>query len=280
MKHKLFGTLFLLLVLTASTLQAQNTSNCADDVDTNDIALIKGVFQKPEGVVSGVEEKYLPRMGDRASITLIRILKTNDLGDPQKTTRILGAIHDAFRFPKFITTQAAQQPKVTLLLLDYMSEKLRDPKQIEAINNTRNFVQEKAASLTATDVAIGDMAGSKCTDDNDKNDLALVNSLLHAQEGTVANKNLPGDRVPIALMRTLNSGDLRDPQRTTKIAGLIHDAFSAPQAIDTKAAKQPNAAFFLLEYMSEKLNDPQQADIIRNSRNFVQQMSSTIQSSN
>src|SRR5579859_667268 len=108
MKYKLVGTLFLLLVLTASALQAQNTSNCVDGEDTSDMDLINGLLQAPEGVITVFNDKYLPRLGDRASIALMRILTTSDLRDPQKTTRILSLIHDAFSFPQFITTKEAQ----------------------------------------------------------------------------------------------------------------------------------------------------------------------------
>src|SRR5437667_3267686 len=151
MKYKQIGMLFLSLVITALALRAQNTSNCADDVDTNDIALINSELQMQEGMFSSTRAKGLPRMGDRVSITLLRTMETKDVRDPEKSSRILGLIHDAFSSPKLITTQAAQHPKVTLLLLDYMSEKLQDPKQIEAISNTRNFVKQKAASLAPTD---------------------------------------------------------------------------------------------------------------------------------
>jgi len=57
MKYKLIGTLFLLLVLTASALQAQNTSNCVDGEDTSDMDLINGLLQTPEGVITVFSSK-------------------------------------------------------------------------------------------------------------------------------------------------------------------------------------------------------------------------------
>ncbi len=88
-------------------------------------------------------QKYIPRLGDRVSIALLKILNEQDLEDPQTVRRFLPIIREAFDSPHFISIQEDREPKVTLFLLKHLEANLPELKQ--DILQTMGFIQEKTA---------------------------------------------------------------------------------------------------------------------------------------
>jgi len=94
-------------------------------------------------------EKNIARCGDRASIALIKIYSDADLSNPATVQQILPIIRGAFSQPQFITTEADKQPNVTILLLNYLRQKMvSDPKLQEEIVQTKEFVNKAVSGLS------------------------------------------------------------------------------------------------------------------------------------
>jgi hypothetical protein len=93
------------------------------------------------GIGFGGDAKALPRLGDRCSIAILKIMDQRDLSNPKKAAVIASMIHWAFAFPESITNAADKDPKVSLFLLDYLLEKVPDAEVQRRIRETIEFVK-------------------------------------------------------------------------------------------------------------------------------------------
>ncbi len=80
----------------------------------------------PGGGFYGVTEKHLNRLGDRASIALIKILEEEYFENPQKVKRALQIIRHSFLYPDMITVSEDKKPKFTLLFLEHIERVVED----------------------------------------------------------------------------------------------------------------------------------------------------------
>jgi hypothetical protein len=86
------------------------------------------------GVWTGTAAKHLPRLGDRAAIAILKLLSPDELADPQKAKNVLDVLRGAFAHSEFIAAKDDRKPEVTLFLLNYMQEKLRDTSLYDEIS--------------------------------------------------------------------------------------------------------------------------------------------------
>src|SRR5438034_248759 len=97
----------------------------------------------PPGAWYGVTEKHLNRLGDRASIALIKLLDDQDLKHSEKVIRVLQIIRHSFLYPKMITMEDDRKPKFTMILLEHMEALLTDPDLKREASAVKTFVKNQ-----------------------------------------------------------------------------------------------------------------------------------------
>jgi len=116
--------------------------------DPYEIQLVQGALSARSGaekIVRSVTQKHLSRLGDRASIALLKILDETELTDPQTIRAFLPLIEVAFAEPRFISLEVDKKPSITLLLLNHLREAVGDENTQRAIQQTIDIVGGRAA---------------------------------------------------------------------------------------------------------------------------------------
>jgi hypothetical protein len=121
----------------------------AQNDETYDVPLIRGLLQHPEGLGLSFYEKRLNRLGDRVSIALLKILEEEELDDPQKVKIFLPLIRTSFSFPSLILISEDRKPKVTLFFLKHLEGKTQDSKVKAEISQLIKFVKDKTDKIPA-----------------------------------------------------------------------------------------------------------------------------------
>jgi hypothetical protein len=102
------------------------------------------------GIIFGGDAKLIPRLGDRCSIAILKVVNRNDLTDSKKVAVIVQLIHNSFALPENITADEDRDSRVSLFLLEYLLEKVGDTKVQQQIRQTIEFVKEQTkANLPA-----------------------------------------------------------------------------------------------------------------------------------
>jgi len=78
------------------------------------------------GLRSGHQLRYMPRLGDKAAVAIIKIYDGPDLIDPKNVKAYLPLIELAFRDLRLVTDEEDRNPAVTLFLLHYLRANIQD----------------------------------------------------------------------------------------------------------------------------------------------------------
>ena len=133
--------MWLPFVLFASSLDAGPESQ-----DPYWISLVSSELKVNSGgqrIISSWSQKRLVQMGDRVSVSILKILELADLKDAQKARSCLPIIRDAFTQPELISLEVDRDPKVTLFLLNYFRTEISDPQLQVEVGKTVEFVKQK-----------------------------------------------------------------------------------------------------------------------------------------
>ena len=103
---------------------------------------VKELLKQPVGFSSSFSEKQIQRLGDRASIALMKIFSEDELTDPKNIKRFLPFIVDAFRNPNLIPIKD-REPRVTLIFLKFLEARV--PALQADIRNTEKTVQQETS---------------------------------------------------------------------------------------------------------------------------------------
>lgn len=95
--------------------------------------------------VLGSLQRHIFQLGDDASIALLKILDDRQLTDPVTLSHYLPIIHDAFSHPENITNEVDKTPRVTLFLLNYLRQNVKDTSAQTQIQATIGYVKKQAA---------------------------------------------------------------------------------------------------------------------------------------
>jgi hypothetical protein len=114
--------------------------------DDYSIHAVKKVLEQPAGSSASFLEKQTNRLGDRASIALLKIFDAQDLSKPETVRRILPLIHDAFVAPQIISRAEDRKPKITLFMLTYLEHEVSASDLRQEISQTVDFVKQKTAA--------------------------------------------------------------------------------------------------------------------------------------
>jgi hypothetical protein len=144
--NKLFrrvGIIVLVLIACATTCVAQE--NNLENQDPYSIQLVSRFLQMPPGLAMGVSftEKQIARLGDRLSIALLKIYSEKELKDPQNIKLYLPMIKGAFLGSTMIQISEDRKPRVTLFLLKYLRNEIKDKELIKEVSETIQTLEEK-----------------------------------------------------------------------------------------------------------------------------------------
>ena len=140
-----FFSLIVCLLLTMVIIRADDAS---EGQDPYLIPMVRAeLLMNSEGrrVIHSWSQKRLVQLGDRVSVSILKILEPADLKDPEKVKSCLIVIRDAFAQPEMISAEADRDPKVTIFVLSYWRSQLTDPEAQAEIAKTVEFVKEKTA---------------------------------------------------------------------------------------------------------------------------------------
>ena len=80
-----------------------------------------------------------------------------------------------------------------------------------------------------------------------------------------------GDRVSVALLKTISEGDLSNPSTVETFLPIIRQAFSDPQSISVDLDKKPSVTLFLLKYLKQNVPDTHAKQGIEETIKFVEE---------
>ncbi len=121
----------------------------AQDNDPYHIAAVReALWEQSKGITDSSTEKNINRLGDKAAIALLKILKEDELQDPQTIRSTLPIIHRAFAYPKLISEADDRKPSVTLFLLHHLESQVTDPTLKAEISELIKFIKDNTATIT------------------------------------------------------------------------------------------------------------------------------------
>jgi hypothetical protein len=124
------------------------TNGQTDIHDPYSINLVSAVLKmnwSGQRVIISWGQKGLARLGDRVSVSILKILEPDELKDPQNVRTCLLVIREAFAQPQFISFDADKDPRVTLFLIDYWKQNVPDPDVQDDIHKTLGIVDKNTA---------------------------------------------------------------------------------------------------------------------------------------
>jgi hypothetical protein len=137
--HKVSRAFCLLLIMFISAVPYFAAT---DEDDPYSVRAVKELLKQPVGFSSGFSEKQVQRLGDRLSIALLKIYSEEELTNPESIKRYLPLVQDAFRFPKLVPLSEDRQPRVTLVLLEFLLSRTRDENLKKQISTTERIIRE------------------------------------------------------------------------------------------------------------------------------------------
>lgn len=117
--------------------------------DPYSVSLIKFELSMRSGgrkMIHSYAQKGLYRLGDGASVALLKTLEAEALKNPQTVREILPIIRDSFSQPEQIEADTDQNPKVTIFLLNHLHQNIQDDQVRSEIQQTIDFVKQKTTT--------------------------------------------------------------------------------------------------------------------------------------
>lgn len=119
----------------------------ADEVqDGYDLTIMKRcILERSMGLNSSKQVTILPKLGNKVGIAIVKIYNGSDLTDPKIVKLYLPLIQFAFQEPRLIKEEEDRKPAVTMLLLNYIHDNIRDA----ALKNEVSKVEEQVLQQTS-----------------------------------------------------------------------------------------------------------------------------------
>ncbi len=131
------------IILVTSSCLAQNL----EPEGPYSVTTMRNFLDFPESLSTGFAEKRINRLGDGASIALMKILSSDQLRDPVIEDRILTLLNMAFQAPAIVRPED-RHPKVTLLLLSYLALSKPEEARLARINSLQLQLRQLDSQLT------------------------------------------------------------------------------------------------------------------------------------
>jgi hypothetical protein len=134
----------VIILALVSLLFAAAATGQSDEADPYSISFVQTTLKlHAQGARISVDEKNIPRLGDRVSIALIKIFTGPELSKPETIRAFLPLIQQSFSEPQFILRDVDKKPQVTLLLLNYLQQNAADTQTHQDIEKTIRFIGDK-----------------------------------------------------------------------------------------------------------------------------------------
>jgi hypothetical protein len=142
MRQKGFLGIVLLFSLTAMPLRG------GAQTSEDDILVIRSWVELPYGIAVGNSfiEKQIYRAGDSIALAVIQGFSQDELLDKDRIERLLPILEVAFEHPSSITRKPDRKPRATLLLLDFLENRMAEKALKEKIAATKKAISTKASS--------------------------------------------------------------------------------------------------------------------------------------
>ena len=109
------------------------------------IRVVQNALKQAPGVRVSFTEKYLHRLGDSASIALLKIMDRDKLTKAESVMATLDIIQQAFSYPHLISREIDRKPNITLFLLIHLHQDVSDAQVQSEIQQTIEFVKKKSS---------------------------------------------------------------------------------------------------------------------------------------
>ena len=95
--------------------------------DSYSLQVVKACIEEYSmGTYTGTSAKYLPRLGDKVGIAIVKIYTSSEIMEPKTVRLFLPVIQMAFQYPQLISDEEDRKPAVTELLLNHLRENISD----------------------------------------------------------------------------------------------------------------------------------------------------------
>jgi len=132
-KYSRIATFMIVLVVCCSAQEKK----CADIYS---LESVKRALTAPASFSPGWSEASMNRMGDRAAMSVLKVLRADDLANPETVRRVLVLLKDAFAKPQIVETVEDRTPQVTNLLLAYLQQLSKDAALQAEIKATSDYI--------------------------------------------------------------------------------------------------------------------------------------------
>lgn len=142
---KTLSLLFLVpAIVNGGRVGVKNPADDAYSINLVKAALkISSMFER---VVISPVQKNIFRLGDRASIAILKIFNDQQLKDPTVVASFLPIIRESFTHSEYISIEADKTPSVTLFLLRSLLKSSQDAKLNAEVLKTIAFVEQQSRS--------------------------------------------------------------------------------------------------------------------------------------
>lgn len=142
---------YLIVMCLMALMAAMLPSSQSEKDDPYSVGTVRAALREQStGVFNSWTQKYLDRLGDGASIAILKGLSERELLDPQTLKSLLPIIHDAFSEPQFISLDLNKQPQITILLLNHLLSRAANPAERQEIQRTIDYVTVQTKKKLAT----------------------------------------------------------------------------------------------------------------------------------
>ena len=131
---------FLILVALDTSCHAQSKA-CADAYS---LETIQNALSAPESFSVGWQEAAVNRMGDRAAVSILKLVEADQLAKPEVVNKVLMILQEAFARPEIVAAEEDRVPQVTRFVLRYLSQQFSSPPMRDSINKTSNYIEQQA----------------------------------------------------------------------------------------------------------------------------------------
>jgi len=134
---------------TATHAQAPKRAVEGEDQYRYAMTVVNAVLAEPDGFHSTFVENPVGRLGDSASVAVIKLRNREQLSDPKLVAKVLSIIRAAFAGPCIIDLEVDRTPNATLLLLQSLASQTKEERLKHQIDETAAYVRLAASQKCA-----------------------------------------------------------------------------------------------------------------------------------
>ena len=139
-------SLLAVLLLSCSAARSQGAGEDCRPYMINLVQAALDTASSNPGFVSSHIQRGLQMQGDAVAIVLLKVLESRDFTDPQKVRAIIQIIRQSFTAVQAISIAEDKRPKVTVFLLNYVRQNVKDAKLAIEVQQAIDFVMAQTSA--------------------------------------------------------------------------------------------------------------------------------------